>query len=82
MRRDKPVGLAHVCIAAGVFIALFTRPAYAYLDPGTGSLIWQVLLAAGFSVAYLVRRYWNRIVRIFKRSSTPDKRDGGDISGE
>jgi hypothetical protein len=82
MRKGRSVGLVHVWIAAGVLIALFPRPAHAYLDPGTGSLIWQVLLAAGFSVVYVVRRYWKRIVRIFNRSSTPDKRDGGSISSE
>jgi hypothetical protein len=82
MRKGEPVGLAHVGIAALIFMALTPRPAYAYFDPGTGSLIWQVLLATGFSVAYVVRRYWKRIVRIFRRSSTPDQRDQGNVGGE
>jgi O-antigen/teichoic acid export membrane protein len=82
MRKGKPVNLAYVWIAAGVFITLFPQPAYAYLDPGTGSLIWQILLAGGFSVAYFVRRHWKRIVRIFKRDSTPDKPDDQEDPGE
>ncbi|MGQ0535821.1 MAG: hypothetical protein ACT4PT_07095 [Methanobacteriota archaeon] len=32
----------------------------AYIDPGTGSLAWQVLLSGFFAVAFLFRRYVQR----------------------
>jgi hypothetical protein len=31
-------------------------PAYAYADPGSGTLIWQILLAASFGVMFYLRR--------------------------
>lgn len=39
-------------------------PAHAYLDPGTGSILLQGLLAAIASVTVIVGVYWTR-VRIF-----------------
>lgn len=47
-----------------IFFMLET-PAYAYLDPSTGSYVIQVIagvvLAAGASIAY----YWKRIINRF-----------------
>jgi hypothetical protein len=46
-----------------VFLLLPGR-AYAYIDPGTGSLIWQVLIAGLLSALVLVKAYWHRIRRL------------------
>ena len=37
-------------------------PAYAYLDPGTGSMILQVLLGGAAGVAFAGRLYWRRFL--------------------
>lgn len=57
---------------------LFPSDALAYLDPGTGSLIVQSVIATLAVVAYGVRLYWGRIQLLFKRTvdhghSTPDQ---------
>lgn len=51
---------------------LFAAPAYAYADPGTGILIWQLLLA-GISGAlfYLRRLLRGRRDRAAKKDGTP-----------
>ena len=36
-------------------------PAQAYLDPGTGSIILQGLLAAIAGAAVVLRLYWQRV---------------------
>ena len=43
--------------------------AHAYLDPGSGSAVLQILLAgvAGASVA--IKFYWRRIISYFRKSS-------------
>lgn len=46
---------------------LFPRDAFAYLDPGSGSLIFQTVVAAMAGVAYGVRVYWSRIRNLFSR---------------
>lgn len=33
------------------------RPAFIYTDPGSGTLVWQLLLAAFFGVAFYFRRF-------------------------
>ncbi|RPJ80265.1 MAG: hypothetical protein EHM13_12295 [Acidobacteria bacterium] len=39
----------------------------AYIDPGTGSMIIQVVLAALVGVAVSVRHYWSAITSWFRR---------------
>ena len=46
---------------------LMTSPAYAYLDPGTGSIILQGLLAGIAVAAGFVRMYWQRFKSLFTR---------------
>lgn len=43
---------------------IFLLPA-AYLDPGSGSLIIQVLLAVALGGGYLVKVYWKKIKAFF-----------------
>ena len=46
-------------------LALTTTPAYAYLDPGTGSMILQGLLAGIAGALVMGRLYWMRIKQFF-----------------
>jgi hypothetical protein len=48
-------------ICVGVLLVAQTR-AYAYADPGSGTLIWQMVLAASFGVMFYARR----IIRWFR----------------
>jgi len=45
------------------------RDAYAYLDPATGSMIFQAIIAAVVGVAAIVKLYWYRLKAFFFRSS-------------
>jgi hypothetical protein len=40
-------------------------PAYAYVDPGTGSMMIQLLLGGVAGLAVLVRLSWHRLVSVF-----------------
>jgi uncharacterized membrane protein len=42
--------------------------AFAYLDPGTGSILIQGLIAAIAAVGVTLRLYWHRFIAFFKRS--------------
>ena len=65
--------LVKLGVVALVILLLFPHDAFAYLDPGSGSLIFQTLVASVAAVAYGVRLYWTRITRWFRRSpSVPD----------
>lgn len=40
-----------------------------YLDPGSGSLLIQALLAAILTVPFMFKRFWSRITSFLRRSS-------------
>jgi len=52
-----------------LMIVVLTRDVHAYLDPGTGSLIFQTIVAALAAGAYALRSYWGRVRTVFRRSS-------------
>ena len=60
-----------------ITLALFTQPAWAYLDPGTGSMLLQVLLGGVAAVAVALKLYWYRILAIFgiKKELEPEEDD-------
>ncbi len=45
----------------------------AYLDPGTGSFILQLLIAGFLGLVLAVKIFWNRIVAFFRRTSSEAK---------
>ena len=60
-------------LSLGVGASLvFASPAEAYIDPGTGSLVLQMLIAGALGIAFTVKRFWRKIVAslrsTFKRS--------------
>jgi hypothetical protein len=40
----------------------------AYLDPGSGSFIIQMLLAGGLGLAFLIKTYWRKIKGLFQKN--------------
>jgi len=38
----------------------------AYLDPGSGSMILQIILGGAAAVAVTARLYWNRILKFLR----------------
>lgn len=66
-------------IVAAVLVLLMARPAYAYLDPGTGSMLVQGLLAGVALASAAVAAFWTRIVQLFKgRGQTNRSAEGDD----
>jgi hypothetical protein len=57
------------------FIALLipmigTHP---YLDPGSGSFILQILIAALVGSLFLIKVYWNKLKAFFKKTPTNEQ---------
>ena len=77
--RNRRIRIA-ACSGVGLLTAVFTPAAafalgqpievrVAYLDPGTGSLIIQAVVAALAGVVVVVTSYWRRIKAFFQRSA-------------
>ena len=71
------------CLANSVvFVALLllgsTEAAHAYVDPGTGSYVIQILIAALAGAAFAVKIYWGKIKGLFSRSRSDAGEPGND----
>jgi hypothetical protein len=53
-------------VGVGALVAM-CRPAYAYVDPGTGGLIVQLLLGGVAGAAVIAKLYWEKLTGLFKR---------------
>jgi hypothetical protein len=65
-------------IAVTLLALLLSSPAYAYLDPGTGSMLVQGLLAALAVASAAVAAFWTRIRQLFsgrRKPADPENRD-------
>ena len=54
------------------FLMLSTQPAFSYLDPGTGSMLLQVLLGGVAAVVVGVKFYWHKICSLFGFGPKPE----------
>jgi hypothetical protein len=45
-------------------VGISTSPAHAYLDPGTGSIILQILLGGIAGIAVTVKLYWHKLLSL------------------
>ena len=64
--------------ALALLLVLLSTPAYAYLDPGTGSMIVQGLVAALAVVSAAIAAFWTRIRQLFsghRKPGNPERRD-------
>jgi hypothetical protein len=53
------------CLSAFLILATFSHQAAAYLDPGTGSMILQGIIAAIAVAGFTIKSYWYRIRAFF-----------------
>lgn len=62
-----------VATVAALVLLVIERPVEAYLDPGSGSMLLQVLLGGFAAVGVATKLYWHRLVERFGRKT--DARD-------
>ena len=51
----------------GLFFCLSSQHAYAYLDPGSGSLLVQALIAVLAGIGATTTMYWRKLKSFFKK---------------
>ena len=62
-----------------LIVAGSTNSAWAYLDPGTGSMVLQLLLGGVAGAVVILKLYWRRFVRLFRKNI---REDAGSSSSE
>jgi hypothetical protein len=77
MSKSKSISkskLSFVSTVAALTI-LPATPAFAYLDPGNGSMLLQLLLGGAAGAAVIVRIYWQRLKSMFSFKKPPQSKD-------
>ena len=61
--------LKSLIIGISIFFILsfFANKAYAYLAPGAGSYMFQIIIATVISGLFAVKLFWTKIVGFFKK---------------
>ena len=59
-------------------VSIDVKTSYAYLDPGTGSYFFQLMIGALVGGLFAVKLFWGKIVFFFKRLFLR-RRDGGSL---
>jgi len=54
-----------------VVALLMAAPAYAYIDPGSGSMLVQLLTGGAAGALILLRLYWRRLKDRFRGPAAP-----------
>ena len=76
MMRKPPTQLAFGALVGAALVVLAEPRAYAYIDPGTGSYLFQLLVAGALGGLFMVKVYWKKIVSVFRRQAKPDEDEG------
>lgn len=60
---------------AVVVSILMAEPAFAYVDPGTGSMLLQVVLGGFAAVGVVLKLYWHKIRAAVGLGDKPDNEE-------
>jgi hypothetical protein len=71
-----------ISILVTLLALVLAPPAYAYLDPGTGSYIFQLLIAAVVGLAFLIKVFWSRIKGFFTNLFTRNQEQPEEAQDE
>lgn len=63
-----------------IYQAISLAAIFAYLDPGSGSFLLQLAIAAVVGIAVVLRTQWTKIKKLFggKSQSNEDQDEDGD----
>ncbi len=55
-----------VALLVAIALIALESPVEAYLDPGTGSMLLQILLGGVAAVGVIAKLYWHRLIIVFR----------------
>ena len=55
-------------ILLSLFMFMIPQPVSAYLDPGFGSMVWQMIAAGAFAAIFTVKIYWKKLKNFLFRT--------------
>jgi hypothetical protein len=64
--------------AIACILLAMSSPAYAYLDPGVGSFVLQMIVAGALATGAAIKMYWYRITSFWRTTIKGEKPSSGD----
>ncbi|MGD9020835.1 MAG: hypothetical protein PVF46_03505 [Lysobacterales bacterium] len=58
-----------------IILLLLVADAQAYLDPGTGSMLLQVILGGVAAIGVALKLYWHKVASLFGFAKKPEAED-------
>ena len=65
---SRACALVRIAFVLLAFLAV-ASPAYAYLDPGTGSMLLSAVIGVAAAVGLAVKMFWYRLIGLFRGRS-------------
>jgi hypothetical protein len=62
------------------FFTLSAQPAHAYLDPGTGSYLLQLIIGGALGGIFILKNYWHKLTSLFIKKSPKTQTSDTDTS--
>ena len=70
---------AAIIFAASSCALIYPTTAHAYIDPGSGSVVMSTLLGIAAAVAYVFKKYFYKLKRLFRKGGPLD--DDASLDG-
>jgi hypothetical protein len=67
----NPRPLSTLSLTALVAVLATARPAHAYLDPSTGSMLLSAVIGLLATLALALKTFWYRLRALFRRADQP-----------
>lgn len=61
-----------ICFLILIVLMATERSAQAYIDPGTGSMVLQILAGVLLAGLVTIKRWWRFVISLFKKKSDDD----------
>jgi hypothetical protein len=64
--QKKSKEVTYLLIAAFIIFLSFPKNCLAYIDPGSGSYVVQVIIASLLGATFAIKLYWKKLIKLIK----------------
>ena len=65
---ETPKNVAWTALLGGAFYLISTCPSFAYLDPGSGSMLLTAILGILAATTYTLKGYFHKVTALFHKN--------------
>ena len=69
--------MKHLVLILSLLLFVLAKNSEAYIDPGSGSYVLQLLVASFFAVLFTLKMFWRNIKAFFSRTGAKNNENAG-----